>query len=193
MNAVERSFLRPVRTALAATVCLGWLVSLAQNPADDTVISTITADDSVYDQKAATLHYWGNVHLDSPGTLDLRCEDFLIQMGSTNSRPDQITATTNVVLRLTQPGPAGKPGVTNVAYAFQAVFHSASNTVTLVKSPAGVQPRFEYAGVVSEADVIRYNRATDRVEFSGNYRARFKPGQLPSGSFFAPKTNAPAR
>lgn len=163
--------------------------AIGQTPEGETV-SEIFSDMSAYDQKASTLHYWGNVHLVSPGTLDLRCDDFLINLGAGESKLDQIVASTNVVLRLVQTASATQPAMTNVAYAHQAIFNGASNLVTLVKSPAGVQPRFEASDIVAEADEIVYNRATDRFELKGNHRTRFKPGKLPKGGFFAPKTNA---
>lgn len=164
-------------------------VALSEGATDELVTSEITSDASVYDQKASTLHYWGKVHLTSPGTLDLRCEDFLIHLGAGESKLDQIVASTNVVLHLVQAGTAGRPAMTNVAYAHQAIFDGASNLVTLAKSPAGLQPRFEASDIVAEADEIIYNRATDRFELKGNHRTRFKPGKLPKGGFFAPKTN----
>lgn len=169
------------------------LTGLGQNPADDANTSEITSTASVYDQKANQLHYWGNVHLKSPGTLELRCEDFLILLGEGGSKLDQIVATTNVVLHLVQPATATRPAMTNVAYAHQATFDGVSNIVTLAKSPGGPQPRFEGPDLVAEADMIIYNRMTDRFKLVGYQRTRFKPGKLPKGGFFAPKADpAPA-
>ncbi len=169
------------------------LIGVAQNPPDDANTSEITSTASVYDQKANQLHYWGNVHLNSPGTLELRCEDFLILLGQGGNKLDQIVATTNVVLHLIQPATAARPAMTNVAHAHQATFDGVSNIVTLAKSPGGPQPRFEGPDLVAEADVIIYNRLTDRFELKGNHRTRFKPGKLPKGGFFAPKADpAPA-
>jgi lipopolysaccharide export system protein LptA len=161
----------------------------SQAATDDLVTSEITSDASVYDQKANSLHYWGRVHLNSPGTLDLRCEDFQIQL-STGNKLDQIVASTNVVLLLVQPATAGRPALTNTAFAHQAIFDGTSNLVTLAKSPAGVQPRFEGPDLVAEADVIIYNRSSERFELKGNHRTRFKPGKLPKGGFFAPNNAA---
>lgn len=166
------------------------LTGLGQNPADDANTSEITSTASVYDQKANQLHYWGNVHLKSPGTLELRCEDFLILLGQGGNKLDQIVATTNVVLHLVQPATATRPAMTNVAFAHQATFDGVSNLVTLAKSPGGPQPRFEGPDLVAEADVIIYNRQTDRFELKGNHRTRFKPGKLPKGGFFAPKSDS---
>lgn len=178
---------------LPALLLLGLLrqVACAQAATDDLVTSEITSAASVYDQQANRLHYWGGVHLNSPGTLDLRCEDFRIQLG-TGNKLDQIVATTNVVLLLVQPGQAGRAAVTNVAYAHQAIFDGTSNLVTLAKSPAGAQPRFEGPDLVAEADVIIYNRGSERFELRGNHRTRFKPGKLPQGGFLAPKSDGPA-
>lgn len=166
------------------------LALLGQVTPDEQPVSEIFSEESVYDQKANTLHYWGNVRLNSPGTLNLQCEDFLIQLGAGGNKLNQITATTNVVLHLVQPGASGRPSITNVAYAHQAIFDGVSNTVTLAMSPSGVRPRFESGDLVSEAEEIHYNRSTERLKLKGKQLTRFKPGKLPKGGFFAPNSSA---
>jgi lipopolysaccharide export system protein LptA len=178
------------RISVLLTCSLLAVAALGQGATDDLVTSEITSDASIYDQKANTLHYWGKVHLSSPGTLDLRCDDFRIQLGAGGGKLDQIVASTNVVLLLVQPGTGGKPATTNVAYAHQAIFDGVRNLVTLAQSPTGGQPRFEGPELVAEADVIIYDRTRDRFELKGHHRTRFKPGKLSQGGFFSPKTNA---
>lgn len=178
---------RLLRTLVPALLCLA---AYGQDAPDGEAPSEIFSDESVYDQKSNVLHYWGNVRLNSPGTLNLTCEDFLVQLGAGGSRLNQITATTNVVLHLIQPGAHGRPAVTNVAYAHRAIFDGISNTVTLAMSPDGVRPRFESGDLVSEAEEITYNRVTERLKLKGRQLTRFKPGNLPKGGFFGPKPEA---
>lgn len=181
--------MRRLLSALTMAATAGIL--LAQDSQPDT--TDITADTSVYDQKANLLQYWGNVHLVSPGMLDLTCEYFEVQVGSTGGAPRQITATTNVVMHIVQAGGSGGSVVTNIAYAHQVVFDGSSNVVRLLKSPAGVQPRVEMPEGTANADEIVYDRTSERFHFIGRHQMRLKPGKLQQSPLFKPRTNAPAR
>lgn len=169
--------------AVVAALMTGW----AQNSEE----GSIDADNFVFEQRAGVLHYWDNVVLKYPGVLDLTCTDLEVRLTGEGGKLDRIIATTNVVIHIVQGAGPDKPGVTNIAYAHQAIFDGVSNVVRLGMSPTGVQPRVEGPEGTSIADQIVYDRTNDRFNFSGHVKMRFKPGKLPQGGLFSPRTNAP--
>lgn len=173
-------------------LCLPLLTLATAALAQTTDEGVIDAEHFVFEQRAGVLHYWDNVVLNYPGVLQLTCTDLEIRLTGEGGKLDRITATTNVVMQIVQGAAPGKPGVTNFAYAHQAIFDGVSNIVRLGTSPQGVRPRVEGPEGTSTADVIVYDRANDRFNFSGHVQMKFKPGKLPQGGLFSPRTNAPA-
>jgi lipopolysaccharide export system protein LptA len=143
-------------------------------PVDDE--STLTADHFEWEQKEGLVHYWGHIHLNAPGLLDLTCDDLLAYKGETGAGFNRIEASTNVVINMVQQpatsgtaSPVVRPGTTNVAHGFKAVFNATNNVVTLLGSPETGQPRVENQDLTAVADTLIFDRANGRFSGHGHF------------------------
>jgi lipopolysaccharide transport protein LptA len=139
-----------------------------------------------YDYRNGTYRYAGNVVVDVPGVLRLTCEDLEVTASPTNSRPDRLVATTNVVLSVARPGRDGGAPVEIRAYGGQAVYTAADELVTLT-----LEPRVEAPQGTTRGEVIWYHLATGRVRAT-NQVTELSPLLFRGSGLFGKRTNGPA-
>jgi lipopolysaccharide transport protein LptA len=134
----------------------------------------ITADGWEFDLRDGVFHYWGNVHVDAPGLMELTCEDLVAVMPEEGGRMDQLVATTNVVILVIRP--PNRPGDEPVqirATGQRAVYTATNQVVTLTG-----EPRLESMHGVATGERILYNMDTGKVRVLGNVRSRLNPDAL---------------
>ena len=142
--------LRPIQFWLLMLLLGGAALQAAEGPALDE--GSLDAGQGVIDRKSGHWHFCDKVHLVVPGTLELWCEDLVVNQ-STDSKgkrtTDRIVARTNVVMLIVSPTSGDsqsivmKPGETNRATAFQATFDAVQGTVELTGTDATGQPQVE--------------------------------------------------
>jgi lipopolysaccharide export system protein LptA len=157
----------------------------------------LSATNAVLEFQSGTYHLWDHVRVESPGVLNLTCDDLQAALpqesaaanGATpaaTGKLQSLVATGNVAIEFFQPG---ANGVTNVVRAFgnKAEYGSSDEVLVLTGNP-----RIETGtGVMIGTDALIYDLKTRSMKNRGPYRIELKSDVLKNSVLFNRGTNSP--
>jgi hypothetical protein len=183
--------------SLASSAYLAQALETEEIGLDEMAIQSVMSEI----ERGGGLHHWGAVHVSIPGVMEMTCNDLVASPDPDTRKVNRAVATTNVVISLTQvlstnapaiaPSGGGKSaGEKTMLYAHQAVFDGVNNTITLLGTEGGAQPKVVQGPFISMADRFVYNRATRRFDGISNVLTRIKLGTNQLGGLLGPKPKA---
>jgi lipopolysaccharide export system protein LptA len=178
-----KRMLSPTVAALAGLLLLGGH-TIAQEAR-----VRLTSDQSEFDYKTGTYHFWSNVVVRLPGFFNLNCGDLVTaQQGETN-RIDTLVATNNVVVEIVRPSlkPGGEPVIIR-AYCDHFVYTATNEVVTLT----GTDPRIVAPQGTTRAEKLVYELPTGRIRAFGRHATDLNLDMFKNSGFLRRSTNKPA-
>jgi lipopolysaccharide export system protein LptA len=156
--------------ALAA-LCGFSAVAQTNNPAPR-AMTRIESKVGEFDIGGNKATYLGSVRVTSP-EMKLTCEHLVADLPPSGGQPDHIVCETNVVIDFTdEHGKTNHVTSEKAVYDFHVLNGVTNDTVTLTGSP---EPKVENAQGITVADVIVWDRANNRFQFT-NQKMIFRHG-----------------
>jgi lipopolysaccharide transport protein LptA len=135
-----------------------------------------------FDMNTHQAIYHGHVRVTSP-EMKLTCERLVADLPPTGGRPEHIVCETNVVIDFTdEHGKTNHVTSEKAVYDFHVVSGVTNETVTLTGNP---KPRVENEQSITVADVIVWDRANNRFQFTNQkmiFRQNFDVGPAATNS-----------